>query len=144
MEMVAPKGPVYQAGTLAGNPVAMTAGIETLKILKNARVYDELETKSSLLSTNINEAANKAMVNIQLNRAGSMFTIFFTKDAVTDYETASVADAKRYAKFFHGMLSQGMYLPPSQFEAAFVSTAHTYKDIQATIAAAEKAFRLLP
>jgi glutamate-1-semialdehyde 2,1-aminomutase len=143
MEMVAPKGPVYQAGTLAGNPVAMTAGIETLKTLKDARVYDELETKSSLLAKNINEAANKARVGIQLNRAGSIFTIFFTKDAVTDYETASGSDIKTYAKFFHGMLSQGVYLPPSQFEAAFVSTAHTYKDIQATIAASEKALDFL-
>jgi len=143
MEMVAPKGLVYQAGTLAGNPVAMTAGIETLKALKDARVYDELETKSSLLAKNINEAANKARVDIQLNRAGSMFTIFFTKDAVTDYETASASDTKAYAKFFHGMLSQGVYLPPSQFEAAFVSTAHTHKDIQATILSAEKAFHFL-
>ena len=143
MEMVAPNGPVYQAGTLAGNPVTMTAGIETLKALKDARVYDELETKSSLLAKNINEAANKARVGIQLNRAGSMFTIFFTKDAVTDYETASWSDTKTYAKFFHGMLSQGVYLPPSQFEAAFVSTAHTNTDIQATVVAAEKTFHLL-
>ncbi len=140
MEMVAPKGPVYQAGTLAGNPVAMTAGIETLKALKDARVYDELETKSSLLAKNINEAANKTRVDIQLNRAGSMFTVFFTKNAVTDYETASGSDTKTYAKFFHGMLSQGVYLPPSQFEAAFVSLAHTDKNIQATINAAKKAF----
>jgi glutamate-1-semialdehyde 2,1-aminomutase len=143
MKMVAPNGPVYQAGTLAGNPVAMTAGIETLKALKDAQVYDDLETKSSFLAKNINEAANKARVDVQLNRAGSMFTIFFTKDAVTDYETASGSDTKTYAKFFHGMLSQGVYLPTSQFEAAFVSTAHTYKDIQATIVAAEKAFHFL-
>jgi glutamate-1-semialdehyde 2,1-aminomutase len=140
MEMVAPLGPVYQAGTLAGNPLAMTAGVETLSILKESKVYDELERKSSHLAKGITEAAGKARVDIQLPRQGSMFTIFFTKDIVTDYEAATKADTKIYAKFFHQMLLQGIYLPPSQFEAAFVSLAHTDKDIQATIEAANKAF----
>ena len=143
MEMVAPLGPVYQAGTLAGNPLATTAGIETLSILKESKVYDELERKSSHLAKGITEAASKARVDIQLPRLGSMFTIFFTKDVVTDYETATKADTRLYAKFFHQMLLQGIYLPPSQFEAAFVSSAHTNRDIQATVEAAEKAFRSL-
>ncbi|MGA7678474.1 MAG: glutamate-1-semialdehyde 2,1-aminomutase [Dehalococcoidia bacterium] len=140
MKMVAPSGTVYQAGTLAGNPIAMTAGIETLSILKESKVYDELERKSSHLTKGITEAAGKAGIDIQLPRQGSMFTIFFTKDIVTDYETATKADTKLYAKFFHRMLAQSVYLPPSQFEAAFVSSAHTNKDIQATVEAANKAF----
>ena len=143
MEMVAPLGPVYQAGTLAGNPLAMTAGIETLSILKESKVYGELERKSSHLAKGITEAASEARVDIQLPRVGSMFTIFFTKETVTDYETATKADTNLYARFFHRMLSQGVYLPPSQFEAAFVSSAHTDKDIQATVEAAEKAFHSL-
>jgi glutamate-1-semialdehyde 2,1-aminomutase len=143
MQMVAPSGPVYQAGTLAGNPLAMTAGIETITILKERSAYQELEKKSSLLEKGIIKAANKAGVDIQLPRAGSMFTVFFSRDPVTDYETATKADTKLYAKFFHQMLSNGVYLPPSQFEAAFVSTAHTFKDIQSTIDAAEKALASL-
>jgi glutamate-1-semialdehyde 2,1-aminomutase len=143
MEIVAPSGPVYQAGTLAGNPLAMTAGIETITILKESSAYQELERKSSLLEKGIIEAANKTGMEIQLPRIGSMFTIFFAKDPVTDYETAARADTTLYARFFHQMLSQGVYLPPSQFEAAFVSTAHSDKDIQATISAAEKAFASL-
>jgi len=140
MQMVAPSGPVYQAGTLAGNPLAMTAGIETITILKERSAYQELERKTSLLEKGVIEAANKAGVDIQLPRAGSMFTIFFAKAPVTDYEAAARADTELYAKFFHQMLSNGVYLPPSQFEAAFVSVAHTHKDIQSTISAAEKAF----
>jgi glutamate-1-semialdehyde 2,1-aminomutase len=140
MQMVAPSGLVYQAGTLAGNPLAMTAGIETITILKESSAYQELEKKSSLLEKSIIEAANKTGMEIQLPRIGSMFTIFFAKDPVTDYETAARADTTLYARFFHQMLSQGVYLPPSQFEAAFVSTAHTHKVIQSTISAAEKAF----
>ena len=143
MQMVAPSGLVYQAGTLAGNPLAMTAGIETITILKESSAYQELERKSSLLEKGIIEAANKTGMEIQLPRIGSMFTIFFAKDPVTDYETAARADTTLYARFFHQMLSQGVYLPPSQFEAAFVSTAHSDKDIQATISAAEKAFASL-
>jgi glutamate-1-semialdehyde 2,1-aminomutase len=143
MEMVAPLGPVYQAGTLAGNPLAMTAGIETITILKESSAYEELEKKSSLLEKGITGAASKTGIDIQLPQVGSMFTIFFTKDVVTDYETATKADTKLYAKFFHHMLAQGVYLPPSQFEAAFVSLAHTDKDIQATVEATEKAFHSL-
>jgi glutamate-1-semialdehyde 2,1-aminomutase len=140
MGMVAPSGEVYQAGTLSGNPLAMTAGIETITILKESGTYQELDRKSALLGKGIIKAADKAGVNMQLPRIGSMFTVFFAKAPVTDYETASRADTKLYAKFFHQMLSQGVYLPPSQFEAAFVSIVHTDKDIQFTIGAAEKAF----
>src|SRR4030042_332822 len=118
----------------------MTAGIETLSILKESKVYDELERKSSRLAKGITEAASEARVDIQLPRLGSMFTIFFTKGIVTDYETATRSDIKVYARFFHEMLSQGVYLPPSQFEAAFVSVAHTDKDVQFTIGAVKKAF----
>jgi glutamate-1-semialdehyde 2,1-aminomutase len=143
MQMVAPSGPVYQAGTLAGNPLAMTAGIETITILKESGTYEELEEKSSFLVKGIIEVASKAGVDIQLPRIGSMFTIFFATDPVTDYEAAARADTKMYAKFFHQMLSQGVYFPPSQFEAAFVSVAHTHKDIQSTIDVAEKAFTSL-
>ena len=143
MQMVAPSGLVYQAGTLAGNPLAMTAGIETITILKESSAYQELEKKSSLLEKSIIEAANKTGMEIQLPRIGSMFTIFFAKDPVTDYETAARADTTLYARFFHQMLSQGVYFPPSQFEAAFVSVAHTHRDIQSTISAAEKAFTSL-
>jgi glutamate-1-semialdehyde 2,1-aminomutase len=140
MEMVAPSGEVYQAGTLAGNPLAMTAGIETLTVLKESNAYRGLERKASALEKGIIEAAHKYGVTIQLPRVGSMFTVFFAKDPVTDYETASRSDTALYAKFFHQMLSQGVYFPPSQFEAAFVSTGHTKSDIQSTIDSAEKAF----
>ncbi len=138
MEMVAPSGPVYQAGTLAGNPVAMTAGIETLRILKTPGIYDRLEKKSSLLANGIAEVISRLKVDIQLLRAGSMLTIFFAREPVTSYETAIKANTGLYAKFFHHMLSQGIYFPPSQFEAAFVSLAHTDEDIEATINATKK------
>lgn len=143
MQMVAPLGPVYQAGTLAGNPVAMTAGIETLTILKQPGFYEELERKSTLLVKGIAQAASKAGITIQLPSLGSMFTVFFARETAVDYDTALKADTELYAKFFHGMLSQGIYLPPSQFETAFVSTAHTDNDIQATIDAASKTFSAL-
>jgi glutamate-1-semialdehyde 2,1-aminomutase len=143
MQMVAPSGPVYQAGTLAGNPLAMTAGIETITILKESGAYQELEKKTSLLEKGIIQAANKVGVDIQLPRVGSMFTVFFATDPVTDYDTAIRADTSLYAQFFHHMLSQGIYFPPSQFEAAFVSAAHTHKDIQSTIDSAQKTFASL-
>jgi glutamate-1-semialdehyde 2,1-aminomutase len=143
MQLVAPSGPVYQAGTLAGNPLAMTAGIETITILKERSAYQELEKKTSFLVKGIMKAANKVGVDIQVPRIGSMFTIFFARGAVTDYETAARADTALYAKFFHQMLSQGIYFPPSQFEAAFVSIVHTDKDIQFMIGAVENAFASL-
>jgi len=140
MEMVAPLGPVYQAGTLSGSPLAMAAGIATLNLLRQPGIYDELERKSSVLRRGIVEAAAAAGVDIQVPGLGSMFTVFFCASPVTDYQTASRADATLYARFFHGMLCRGVYLPPSQFEVAFVSSAHTDEDIQATIEAAREAF----
>lgn len=143
MEMVAPSGEVYQAGTLAGNPLAMTAGIETLTILKEPKAYQNLEKTSSILAKGIVKAAKKAGVDIQLLRAGSMFTVFFAREPIIDYQTATKANTELYAKFFHGMLSRGVYFPPSQFEAAFVSLAHTGMDIRSTIDAAGEAFAFI-
>jgi len=140
MEMLAPLGSVYQAGTLAGNPVAMTAGFETLAILIKPGFYKELERKTGILAQGIANSAAKVGIEIQIARLGSMFTLFFSKDPIVDYDTACQSDTNLYAKFFHGMLSQGIYLPPSQFETAFVSAAHSNRDIQATIAAASHTF----
>jgi len=121
----------------------MAAGIETLRILSTPQVYSQLEARSSLLEQGITQTANKIGIGIQISRVGSMFTIFFSKVPVTDYETATKADTELYARFFHQMLSQGIYLPPSQFEAAFVSTAHTDADIHATVRAINEAFSSL-
>lgn len=143
MEMVAPVGSVYQAGTLSGNPVAMAAGIETLGLLSQSQVYSQLEEKTAALDEGITKAARAAGIEIKLPRVGSMLTVFFSQDPVTDYETAASADTALYARFFHEMLSQGVYMPPSQFEAAFVSVAHSDDDIQATVAAVAKAFKAL-
>jgi len=133
MRMVAPSGPVYQAGTLSGNPLAVTAGIETLKRLKAPGVYRKLEEGSAALSDGIGKAARKAGLPLTQTRVGSMMCSFFTKGPVTDWKTAKQSDTKTYAKFFHGMLEGGVYLAPSQFEAAFLSTAHTPEDIDHTI-----------
>jgi glutamate-1-semialdehyde 2,1-aminomutase len=138
MEFVAPSGPVYQAGTLAGNPLAVAAGIETLSMLKEPGIYDKLEKKGAALADGLLEAAAAAGVAVQVNRVGSMFTLFFTDSEVTDYTSARTSDAARYAAFFHGMLERGFYFAPSQFEAAFVSTAHSGSGIAATVEAARE------
>lgn len=143
MQMVAPQGPVYQAGTLSGNPLAMTAGLTTLQILKEPGVYEELEKKSKRLEEGLVTAAQQAGVTTTLNRVGSMFTTFFTDQPVTDLTTATTSDTQVFAKFFKSMLEQGIYLAPSQFEAAFVSLAHTDEDIDRTVDAANKAFQQL-
>ena len=143
MQMVAPEGPVYQAGTLSGNPLAMTAGIETLKILSQAGTYEQLETKSHRLEEGITEAAAKTGVRVKVSRVGSLLTIFFSEEMPVDYETAKMADTKTYAGFFGKLLARGIYWPPSQFEAAFVSTSHSDDDIQATVEAIERAFESL-
>ena len=140
MKLIAPEGPVYQAGTLSGNPLAVTAGIETLKILKKPGVYRQLEEHGRLLGDGLNRAAREAGISITLNRIGSMMTMFFTPGPVTDYASAKKSDTKAYASFFRAMLSQGVYLAPSQFEAAFLSTAHTPADIAKTVKAARVAF----
>ncbi len=141
MERIAPLGPVYQAGTLSGNPLAMTAGIETLKLLSKPGVYRRLEERSNALASGWADAANRAGVSIFGTRIASLMTLFFTNRAVTDYASAKTSDTKAYAKFFTAMLEEGIYLAPSQFEAAFLSTAHTASDIDKTIRAAYNAFR---
>jgi len=140
MEMVAPKGQVYQAGTLSGNPIAMTAGIETLKILSTSDTYVQLEERSSQLADGLSRAAAGASVPVFISRVGSLLTVFFTANEVVDYESARSSNTDLYSRFFHGMLDEGIYLPPSQFEALFVSLAHSEKDIEQTAKGAEKAF----
>ncbi len=141
MQMVAPAGPVYQAGTLSGNPVAVTAGIETLKLLNVPGVYEELEEKSKKLANGLGEAARQAKIPYYQTGVGSMLGGFFAKGPVTDYASAKKSDTKRYAKFFHGMLKHGVYFAPSQFEAAFLSTSHSSGGIRKTVVAADKVFR---
>ena len=143
MQMVAPVGPVYQAGTLSGNPVAVTAGLETLRQLKSKRVYRDLEEKGNRLEEGLKQAAQKAKVPYYQTRVGSMLGGFFTKGPVVDYSTAKKSDTQTYAKFFHAMLNHGVYLAPSQFEAMFLSTAHTLGNIQQTVSASLKVFRQL-
>ncbi len=143
MELVAPVGPVYQAGTLSGNPLAMAAGLETLRLLREPGTYERLEATGAALVEGLVGAARLAGVPVTTNRVGSMFTTFFCEGPVTDYASARQADTARYARFFSAMLDAGVYLAPSQFEAAFVSTAHGPDEIAATVAAAERAFRML-
>jgi len=138
MEMIAPVGPVYQAGTLSGNPLAMTAGIETLKILQQPETYKQLEMKSASLEEGITRAAFKAGTDFYISRIASLLTVFFSNTAVIDYESASQVDTAFFGRFFQRLLSQGIYWPPSQFEAAFVSLAHSEQDIQTTIEVVEK------
>jgi glutamate-1-semialdehyde 2,1-aminomutase len=143
MSKVAPSGPVYQAGTLSGNPLAMTAGIETLKLLSKKKVYAQLEKCSDYLFDGIYEAAKRHRIPISAARVGSLMGFFFTSAKVTDYASALTADTKRYAKFFWAMLESGIYFAPSQFEAAFLSTAHSPKDIEQTIRMTDKVFKSL-
>ncbi len=143
MDQMAPLGPVYQAGTLSGNPVAMSAGIATLKRLKDKNVYKQLEEKSQRLADGLEKSARDAGVKTYHTRVGSMLCTFFTENAVYDYKTATTSDTKRYASYFNGMLERGVYLAPSQFEAAFVSTAHGDSDIDATIEASYQVMRNL-
>ncbi len=143
MDLIAPLGPVYQAGTLSGNPLAVSAGIATLKQLKARGVYKQLEEKSAALAKGIGEAAKKADVPLMQTRVGSILGAFFTSGPVVDWDSAKLSDTKRYGQFFHAMLEQGVYLAPSQFEAAFLSTAHSTRDIEYTIKAAATAFKKL-
>ena len=140
MNNVAPVGPVYQAGTLSGNPLSMTAGLVTLRRLRNTSVYDQLEAASKTLCDGLADAAKEAGVATVTNRVGSMWTSFFTSEPVVNWETANRSNRERYGRFFHAMLNEGVYLAPSQFEAGFVSLAHTDEIIEQTIAAARKSF----
>ena len=141
MEMMAPVGPVYQAGTLSGNPIAMTAGIETLKLLSQDGVYDDLEDKAAALEKGIAEAGAKARIDICVPRVASLLTVFFTAGPVVDYESAERTNTAAFRKFFHGLLAEGIYWPPSQFEAAFVSRSHSDEDIRRTTKAVSKALQ---
>lgn len=140
MAHVAPEGRVYQAGTLAGNPVAVAAGRSTLARLKaDGKLYQLLLKRTEQLCLGLGEIAKKHRIACRINRFGSMFTAFFTGTEVIDYATAKTADTKRYARYFHGMLDEGVYLAPSQFETAFVSVCHGADEIESTLAAANKA-----
>jgi glutamate-1-semialdehyde 2,1-aminomutase len=140
MELLAPSGAVYQAGTLSGNPMAMAAGIVTLRMLSDEAVYRALDELAAKLAGGLLGLARRAELDVQLNRAGSLFTLFFADAPVTDYASARRADVDRYARFFRAMLERGVYLPPSQFEACFLSLAHMQRDVDATLEAAEAAF----
>ncbi|MDP9370857.1 MAG: aminotransferase class III-fold pyridoxal phosphate-dependent enzyme, partial [Chloroflexota bacterium] len=141
MELVAPLGPVYQAGTLSGNPLAMAAGIAQLRLLGRPGVYEELEEKGATLADGLAEAAHAAGIPHFGARVGSMTTLFFTAGPVTDYMGAKRSDTTLFARFHGALLARGVYLAPSQFEATFVSTAHTADDLRATLAAAREALR---
>lgn len=143
MKLLSPSGGVYQAGTLSGNPLAMTAGIETLKLLQADGFYERLEQTSRRLADGITEAAKSAGYPIYPTRVGSMFCTFFTSNEVRDWPTAATCDTKAFAAFFRMMLEKGIYLAPSQFETAFVSIAHTEAEIEKTIAAARSCFAAL-
>lgn len=141
MAVVSPEGPVYQAGTLSGNPLAMTAGIETIKELSKSGVYRSIEAKSSQLEKGLKDAARRAGVSTRFYRAGSMFCTYFTDREVYDYSTAKLSDTGKFSTFFAGMLRRGINIAPSQFEAGFISLAHTDKDIEKTIKAAYDALK---
>lgn len=141
MEYVAPVGPVYQAGTLSGNPLAMAAGIAQLTLLKELNPYDELERKGKFMEEGLKEIAKTVSKPITVNRVGSMVTAFFTDRPVVDFATAKTSDTGLFAKFFRGCLNEGIYLPASQFEAFFLSTAHSDKDLEITLEKMEKVLR---
>jgi glutamate-1-semialdehyde 2,1-aminomutase len=141
MKMVAPSGPVYQAGTLSGNPLAMRAGLEMLAQLKQPGIYDQLEEMTLYLAGEARRGIEQHGWPLQVNHIGSMLTMFFTAAPVVDYATAKLSDAAAYARYFHRMLDQGVFLAPSQFEAMFLSTAHSGADIEQTVAAQLTALR---
>lgn len=143
MDQLAPDGPVYQAGTLSGNPVAMAAGLAAIEVLMETKPYDKMEKLSAMLAEGLAAAAQKAGVPVSRNRVGSMQTLFFSETQATDYASVKKADTDRYAKFFHGMLDRGIYFAPSQFEAAFVSAAHEEKHIKKTIDAAGEVMEII-
>jgi glutamate-1-semialdehyde 2,1-aminomutase len=143
MDCLAPLGPVYQAGTLSGNPLAMAAGLAALEELAQGETYVRLESLGQQLETGMRNAAQAARVPVQFNRVGSMFCAYFTEEPVHNLDDAMRSDRARFAKFFHAMLAAGIYLAPSQFEAGFISLAHTSEDIERTVAAARQALAQL-
>ncbi|VAW50401.1 Glutamate-1-semialdehyde 2,1-aminomutase [hydrothermal vent metagenome] len=143
MEHIAPLGPVYQAGTLSGNPIAMTAGLKTLELISAPNFYDALAEKVSFLTEGILDAAKSAGINMTCNCVGGMFGLFFSEQQVTSFEQATQCNVKQFKAFFHGMLNGGVYLAPSAYEAGFVSAAHTQEDLQKTIDAAATVLKRL-
>jgi len=143
MEKLAPTGPVYQAGTLSGNPIAMVAGLATLQALSEPGVYEELDRKGKKLSDGMCRAAGNSAIHTHCNRVGSMSTMFFTHLEVSNWATASTSDTERYAKYFRGMLDKGFWLAPSQYEACFVSMAHTDEEIERFVEAATDVMKTL-
>ena len=145
MNLVAPLGAMYQAGTLSGNPLAMAAGLATLKQLREHKeeIYPQLEKFSAELVAGVLKAGKDAGIPLSANRVGSMFTWFFTEGPVTEWDSASKSDTEAFGKFFRAMLENGIYLPPSQFEAVFLSAAHKKADIEKTVSAAKNAFGTL-
>ena len=143
MQMVAPVGPMYQAGTLSGNPLAMSAGIAALSLIRGEECWRKLEQAATRLEAGVLAAAHHAGVPIQQTRVGTMFTTFFSETKPLNWNTVKVADKIRFGKFFQKMLENGVYLAPSQFEAGFISTMHTDEIIDTTIAAAELALKTL-
>jgi glutamate-1-semialdehyde 2,1-aminomutase len=141
MEAVAPAGPMYQAGTLSGNPLAMTAGLVTLQELRKPGVFEGIAAQTERLCRGIGQAAQEAGVPVYQTRVGTMFCSYFAQDPVTDYATAQQSDTAAFGRFFQAMLEAGIYLAPSQFEAGFTSTAHSDEAIDATVNAAQRAFR---
>ena len=138
MSQMAPLGPIYQAGTLSGNPIAVAAGLATLGALQAPGIYEDLEEKGAWLARELAQAAARQGVPVTVNRVGSMLTLFFTPGPVTNLEEAKGADLERFRRFFQGMLAEGVSLPPSQFEALFISAAHTLPDLKVTVTAAER------
>ncbi len=141
MQMIAPSGPVYQAGTLSGNPVAMAAGLKTLELLENPAIYPQLNTRTEQLVTGLQQLANDAGIPFTTNHVGSMFGFFFTEEKkVTNFKQVMACNIPRFNQFFHGLLKRGVYLAPASYEAGFMSAAHTEEDIQTTLQAAKEAF----
>jgi glutamate-1-semialdehyde 2,1-aminomutase len=143
MDMLAPLGPVYQAGTLSGNPLAMAAGVAAIKELSSTNAYAALEESGAALETGMKDAAKSAKIPVQFNRIGSMFCGYFTGQPVHNLADAMTSDRARFSKFFHGMLREGIYFAPSQFEAGFISTAHSASDIDKTVGAAARVMKSL-
>lgn len=143
MEMVAPAGPVYQAGTLSGNPLAMAVGIKTLQVLSRPGAYEDLEKKTGMLTRGLQERAASYGLTVQLNRVSSMFSLFFSGDEVYDFSSAAASDLERFKIYFRTLLENGVYVAPSQFEAGFLSLAHSREDIEKTLEAASLAFAAL-
>jgi glutamate-1-semialdehyde 2,1-aminomutase len=143
MDLLAPLGPVYQAGTLSGNPLAVTAGLETLKIVSVPGTYERLNELGTLLAEGLKRAIHDSCVPACVNQIGSMFTMFFGVSQVCDYATATRSDTEMFARYFQGMIERGIYLPPSQFEAAFLSLAHGEAEVEETVAAASEVLKAL-